>query len=358
MAANFSFGNITSPKRVEAFHKELISRDIAVYDIPIPRNVTDFPNIVRSYLMLRKLCYEKNYCLLHTQSPIGGVVSRLAAKKSRKKGMKVVYTAHGFHFFKGAAIFHWLFFYPVEKWLSAYTDTLITMNGEDYRRAKFFYAGQVCRLPGIGLHLEKYSADKKKRMQMRRKFGFKEHEFVILSVGQLSRRKNQKTMIHAMALLKETDARYVIAGLGECEKEYRKLISRLQLRQYVRLLGYWDDIPSLLQMADCFAFPSLQEGLPVSLMEAMAAGVPIICSRIRGNRDLIRDKIDGIMLDPYDAAGYAHAIRQFMNNHKLADDYRTQAGIRIREFSAKRVNSTMEKIYRQYLKSEQEENLL
>ena len=349
VAANFSFGNITSRKRVEAFRQEMIQLGIAVYHVPIPRHVTDFPNIVRSYCMIKKLCEENSYQLIHTQSPIGGVLTRLAAKCSRKCGSKVIYTAHGFHFYRGAPLYCWLLFYPIEKWLSAYTDTLITMNAEDEWRARRLYAKRVCRIPGIGLHLEDYWPDIEKRRKLRQKFGFREQDFVIISVGQLSRRKNQEVIIRAVAQLKQKHIRYVLVGLGEREKKYQKLAARLGLEKNICLTGYRSDVGALLQMADCFAFPSLQEGLPVALMEAMAAGVPVVCSRIRGNCDLVRDGIEGRLLQANDVQGFADAIRQIMEYPKLADRYRKYAAKRIEAFSAEQVNKKMRQIYGQYL---------
>ncbi|MCI9123323.1 MAG: glycosyltransferase family 4 protein [Eubacterium sp.] len=348
-AANFRFGNITSPKRVAQFRRELAERGIRVHDIPIPRRITDVRNIVRSYQVLKKLCAHNDYRLIHTQSPIGGAVIRLAARRSRKKGTKVIYTAHGFHFYQGAPLYRWMLFYPAEKWLSYYTDTLITINAEDYRRARRFHAGRLVRLPGIGICLEDFCPDAEKRKKLRRTFGFPEQDFVVLSVGQLSRRKNQEVMIRAMAMLKDRNVRYVIAGIGEQEPKYRALIQKLGLEATVFLAGYRDDIPDLLRMADCFVFPSRQEGLPVSLMEAMAAGVPVVCSRIRGNCDLVRDGIEGRVVRANDAAGFAAAVRQIMEQPKRAESYQKHARERVRGFSKQRVNAGMERIYRQSL---------
>lgn len=348
-AANFRFGNITSTKRVAEFRRELAARGIFVHELPIPRHITDIRNIIRSYQAVKKLCAHNDYRLIHTQSPIGGAVIRFAARKSRKKGTKVIYTAHGFHFYRGAPLYRWMLFYPVEKWLSYYTDTLITINAEDYWHARRFHAGRLVRLPGIGVHLEDFCPDAQIRRKLRRTFGFQEQDFVVLSVGQLSRRKNQEVMIRAMTMLKDCDVRYVIAGIGEQELKYQALIQKLGLEPYVFLAGYRGDIPDLLRMADCFVFPSRQEGLPVSLMEAMAAGVPVVCSRIRGNCDLVRDGVEGRVVKANDAAGFASAVRQIMEQPKLAESYQKHARERVRKFSRQRVNDRMERIYRQYL---------
>ncbi len=349
VAANFSFGNITSRERVRQYRMELQRMGVVAHSVPVPRKALDLANILRSYRMLKKLCQTTDYSLIHTQSPIGGAVLRLAAAPSRKKGCRIIYTAHGFHFYKGAPFLRWLLYYPVEKWLSAVTDTLITINAQDYRLAQSFFARQVCYVPGIGIHLADHCPDAEKRRRIRQAAGFRERDFVILSVGQLSRRKNQAVMIRALALLAKEHVHYVLAGLGGQAARYRRLARRLGVERNVHLLGYRDDIPDLLQMADCFAFPSRQEGLPVALMEAMAAKVPIVCSRIRGNCDLIRDGREGRLVDADDAAGFAEAVRQIMEQPQLAKRYAIHAQKQVRKFSAERVNAKMRQIYGQYL---------
>lgn len=346
VAANFSFGSITSAKRVKEFQRELMQKNIPVYDIPIPRRITDTSDMHKAYQMLRKLFMQNHYQLVHAQSPTGGALVRLAAAKNRKNGTRVLYTAHGFHFYQGAPLWNWLVYYTVEKWLARYTDTLITINAEDFKRAKKFRAGQVCYVPGIGVDLEKFQPSQEKREQLRQAFGFRRQDFVVINVGQLSKRKNQETLIRAMALISNTNIRCLLVGDGECRKKDEALIAELGLKKKVRMAGYQQDVCEILQMADCFVFPSLQEGLPAALMEAMAAGVPVVCSRIRGNRDLIRDGTDGMLVEPCDEKGLADAIIQMHAYPQLADKYRKNAKKRIGQFSRERVNRRMEQIYR------------
>ena len=346
VASNFEFGSITSQERVDAFRKELAQAGIKAYHIPIPRSIGDVGNIIRSYLQMKRLCKKQQYDIVHTQSPIGGVVARLAARKLRKSGTKVIYTAHGFHFYKGAPKQNWILFYPIEKYLSRDTDLLITINKEDYRRAQRFHAGKVCYVPGIGVDLERFADKTKDLDRLRQEFGLSEEDFVVLSVGQLSKRKNQETMIRAMAQIQDVHVKYIAVGLGECEEEDRKLIQDLGLEGQVILAGYRDDVDAFLQVADCFAFPSLQEGLPVSVMEAMAAGVPVVCSEIRGNTDLIADGVEGLLVEPEDVKGYARAVVKLKEHPDLAEEYRKRAFEKIEKFDVKRVHGKMQKIYR------------
>ena len=345
VAANFKEGNITSDERVREFRKELKQNGVKVIHVPIPRSIFRIKDILISYFQLKKLCGKENYALVHTQSPIGGVVARMAAASSRETGTRIIYTAHGFHFFQGAPLQNWLLFYPIEKLLSLCTDALITINREDYRRAKTFSAKEVRYVPGIGIDTKKISASRKDCLFIRKEFGFSEKDFIVISVGQLSKRKNQEVIIRAMAQIKDASIKYLLVGLGEKEAEYRELIKTLSLQDRVILAGYREDVPELLHMADVFVFPSLQEGLPVALMEAMAAGIPAVCGKIRGNMDLITHGIEGVLAEPEDSKAFAEAIVELKKNPDKAMFYRKNAKKKIRGFSVEVVAGGMREIY-------------
>ncbi len=345
VAANFKEGNITSDERVREFRKELKQNGVKVIHVPIPRSIFRIKDILISYFQLKKLCGKENYALVHTQSPIGGVVARMAAASSRETGTRIIYTAHGFHFFQGAPLQNWLLFYPIEKLLSLCTDALITINREDYRRAKTFSAKEVRYVPGIGIDTKKISASRKDCLFIRKEFGFSEKDFIVISVGQLSKRKNQEVIIRAMAQIKDASIKYLLVGLGEKEAEYRELIKTLSLQDRVILAGYREDVPELLHMADVFVFPSLQEGLPVALMEAMAAGIPAVCGKIRGNMDLITHGIEGVLAEPEDSKAFAEAIVELKKNPDKAMFYRKNAKKKIRGFSVEVVDGEMREIY-------------
>lgn len=345
VASNFAFGSITSQDRVEVFRQELETAGIFVHHVPIPRSIFDIKNIWSSYKQMRQLCEQEQYDIVHTQSPIGGVVARLAAKKLRKKGTTVIYTAHGFHFFSGAAKKNWILFYPIEKYLSRHTDVLITINQEDTNRAERFHAKKVCYVPGIGIDIEKFQQQPDSRTKLREDLGISENDFVLMSVGQLSKRKNQETIIRAMAQIPDKNVKYLIVGLGELEEADHKLSEDLGVRERVIFAGYRSDVNELLHAADCFVFPSLQEGLPVSLMEAMAAGVPVICSRIRGNTDLVTDGMEGVLVQAMDVEGYAEAIMEMKTQPLLRSKCCENARRKIQEFSIERVHEKMKQIY-------------
>ncbi len=340
--ANFSFGNTTSDERTKEFKEELENMGIKVYNVPIPRKITAIKEMISSYKKIKKVCSENNYDILHCHSPIGGVLARFAFKDFRKKGGKLIYTAHGFHFFKGAPIKNWIIFYPIEKFCSRYTDCLITINKEDYKRAKNFKAKEVKYVPGIGIDTKKIK-DIKKNRKILNEFNIKD-EVVLVSVGELSNRKNHKVILKALEKVKG-NFKYIICGQGAKKEELIKLSKELNFQEKVEFLGYRQDVKEILKASDIFCFPSKQEGLPVALMEAMASGLPVICSDIRGNKDLIEDKKGGYLLKFYDMDEYSIKIQELIENKVLREEMGNFNLEKIKDFDRKKVNTIMEEIY-------------
>lgn len=346
VACNFEDGSITSNKRVKEFKEELIGDGVKTYHIPIPRSIGKLSEIISSYKRVKKICEENNYKIVHCHSPIGGVVARLACRKTRKKGTKVIYTAHGFHFFKGSPLKNWIIFYPVERFCSRFTDCIITINQEDYKIANTkLRAKEVVYVPGIGIHVDEIqnlSVDKDK---LRNELGLNPKDFVIMSIGQISVRKNHKVVIEALTKIPEKKIKYVIVGFGELENELKDLVKKNNLEGRVIFTGYRKDAKELLYCADLFAFPSLQEGLPASLMEAMAVGIPIVASKIRGNTDLINDGENGYLYDYYDVKGFANGINDIYNSEELQTMMKEKNRQVIRNFDYLKVQEQMEKLF-------------
>ena len=340
--ANFSFGNTTSDERTKEFKKELEDMGIKVYNVPIPRKITAIKEMISSYKEIKEICKENKYDILHCHSPIGGVLARLAFKEFRKKGAKLIYTAHGFHFFKGAPIKNWLIFYPIEKLCARYTDCLITINKEDYKIAQKFKTKKVTYIPGIGIDTEKIKNIKRDR-EILNKFGIKD-EVVLVSVGELSDRKNHKVILEALEKI-EDDYIYIICGQGEKKEELVNLSKKLKIQNKVKFLGYRQDIKEILKASDIFCFPSKQEGLPVALMEAMASGLPVVCSNIRGNSDLIEEKKGGYLLEYNNSYEFLIKIHELINNDSLRKEMGEFNLEKIKDFDRKKVNNLMEEIY-------------
>jgi len=271
------------------------------YDIPFERLPWKRRNH-QSYQMLKKIIDEGNYDIIHCHTPVGAMIARLAALSARKKGTKVIYTAHGFHFFTGAPMLNWLLFYPVEWLLAPVTDVLITINREDHSRAlKKLHAKRIEYVPGVGIRTDKFRNLMIDREAKRRSLGYGEGDFLVLTVAEMTANKNHITILKALALLKSrgelNNIHYLICGRGEMWESLEESARVLGISDHVNFLGYRTDARELYKASDLFAFVSYREGLSVALMEAMSSGMAIVCTKIRGNTDLIEDRVSGIFTE-------------------------------------------------------------
>lgn len=273
----------------------------AYYNVPFER-VPWKPQNLKAYRMLKKLIRENEYDVIHCHTPVGAMITRLAAIGARKKGTKVVYTAHGFHFYQGAPLVNWLLYYPAEWLLAPLTDVLVTINREDYVFAqKHLKAKKIVYIPGVGVDREKFCPDPEARERKRRELGFSQEDFVLLTVAEMTKNKNHSTVLKALSLMKDREEfqhlTYLIAGRGDQWKKLEKEAKELGISDHVRFLGYRTDAADLYRASDVFVFVSFREGLPVAMMEAMSSGLPVVCTRIRGNADLVEDCVDGLFTE-------------------------------------------------------------
>ncbi|MEC0228028.1 glycosyltransferase family 4 protein [Paenibacillus alba] len=290
-------------------------------NIPIQRSPLQQANL-KAYAQLKSIINENHYDIIHCHTPMGGVLARLAARQARKKGTKVIYTAHGFHFCKGAPYLHWLVYYPLEKMLSYLTDCLITINEEDYRLAvkHRFRASRVEHVHGVGVNTERFKPveDSYKR-ELKMANGYQPDDILLFYAAEFNANKNQQMLIHALASAKEDapKVKLLLAGEGALKEQCRDLAEQLQVADRVEFLGYRSDIDQLLQMCDVAVASSLREGLPVNLMEAMASGLPIIASENRGHNELVRNGQNGWLIVPNDQAAMAERIKQVAHSQAL-----------------------------------------
>lgn len=369
------------------------------------------PGVRVSYRQLKELLEREEFDLIHCHMPMSAVVTRMAAQAVRKKtgrNVPVMYTAHGFHFYTGAPLVNWIY-YPIERFLARYTDRLILINQEDYNRAqKFPIRGRVEYTRGVGMRLEKYADcyktdygtgsslddDRKDRPAesqgkeagsvdgqeyrkketvsvdgqeaLREKYQIAPEHAVLISVGELTKRKNHIVMIEAMKELGDLPISYLICGSGPKEEELKKLVRENGLEKRVKFAGYVTEVPQLLRQADCFVFPSFQEGLPVAVMEAMAVGLPVIATRIRGITDLIEHTKGGYLVEDWEPENYAVKVRRMFEEREAKSSVRRQMrreqmGLwnreRIQEFALPVVEEKMRQIYQSVMEERKAENV-
>lgn len=343
VVCNFKSGSSCDDAEINELKLKLDDLGVTYTHIDFERSPFSFVNL-KAYRQLKKVFQECHYDLVHCHTPMGGVLGRLAAKKYRKSGTKVIYTAHGFHFFKGAPLKNWLLYYPVE-WLCAFwTDELITINKEDYARAqKHMHAKHVTYIPGVGVDLKKFSPNiytEEEIANARAELGVDTDEKMLLSVGELIPRKNHESVIRALAKLNNKKIKYFICGTGERKERLEKLIEELGLSENVRLLGYRTDISKLCDCADLFVFPSLQEGLPVALMEAIASKTAVICSDIRGNTDLVGEKA---LFEAENISQISEKINEYLCNDLSEEVERNYANLK--KYDIEKVVDEMKTLY-------------
>ena len=271
------------------------------------------PDNLKAYKQLKKLLAEEHYDVILCNTPMGSIVTRLAAKKTRKQGTKVIYMAHGFHFYKGSSKKAWLVFYPIEKYMAKKCDLLITINKEDYALAKekFSKRTKVAHIHGVGVDEKRYHpATPEEQLAMRRAEGLSPEDFVILCTGELNENKNQKTLISAAALLKDKipNLRVLLAGNGPKEQELRDQIQAEGLEGIVKLLGYRTDLEKVVPAVDLVVSCSKREGMPLNIIEAMLCKKPVVASHNRGHDELVQEGTTGVLLSPTDVSGFASAI--------------------------------------------------
>ncbi len=273
-----------------------------VYDIQFDRSPFSAKNIT-AYRQLKEIIDANSYEIIHCNTPMGGVITRLAARKARKTGTKVFYTAHGFHFYKGAPLKNWLFYYPVEKWLARHTDAIITITGEDCLMASKMLAAKVSHIHGVGVNpLRYFPVSEEEKMYMRREMGYPCETCILLCTGELNRNKNQTVVIKAFSevVKSRTDVKLLLAGNGPMEDELKRLAKGLCIENNVDFLGYRTDLEKFVQISDVIVSASLREGLGLNIVEAMMCGKPVVASFNRGHRELVREGETGFLFNPAD----------------------------------------------------------
>lgn len=322
-----------------------------VFEVSFSRSPYSFSN-VKAYFALKKVIENGNYDAVHCHTPMGAVVTRLAAKRMRKKGLKVIYTAHGFHFYNGASKKNWLLFYTVEKYLSKYTDALITINEEDYNCASNgnFKTGKIYKIHGVGVDVDKFTPlATNEKAKLRKSFGFSENDFLIIYPADFCYRKNQAMLLKAFARVskKYPNARLLLCGLDTESDELKNLAASLGAGSGVSFMGYRRDINELVGMSDVSVSSSRQEGLPVNIIEAMAMGNAVVATNVRGNNDLVKDGENGFLVESDNSEQMSHRLIELIENRELLEKFGNKGYSEVKKYSVENVNRELKEIYKE-----------
>lgn len=322
---------------------------VHMYDSHTYRSIFAVNDNLIAYKNLMDVLNQGGFDVIHCNTPIGGVIGRFCGKKAKVR--KIIYTAHGFHFYKGAPLINRNVLKWAEMIMAHWTDAIITMNSEDYESAQKFKlrkGGKVYYTPGVGIDTEMYQNVVIDRQGLRKVLGLQDTDIVCISMGDLIPRKNYSTAIKAVSKTSD-NIHYLICGRGAERENLEKFAEECGVRERIHFLGFRTDIKELLQAADIFLFTTLQEGMPRSMMEAMASGLPCIASKIRGNTDLLEDGVGGYLMNPNDVDGIADKIRVLSVDRKLREKMKQANLERIKGFDVKVVKKRIEEIYREVL---------
>ncbi len=309
-------------------------------------------NNLKAIKQLKKIIEEEKFDIIHTHTPMGSVVTRLAAKNARKKyHTRVIYTAHGLHFFKGAPLKNWIMFYPVEKYLSKYTDTLILINQEDYElcKRKFKKCKDIQYVPGVGIDEEKFNftMTEEEKLELRESLGLKKDDFVMIYPAEISKRKRQEWLINSISnLLKaNNNIHLLLPGQDSLNGKCQDLVKKINLEQQIHFLGYRKDIPRLLKISDLAVSSSNQEGLPVNIMEAMYVGLPIVATNCRGNRDLVQNGINGYLVEINNHVRFTNLIYDIFSCKNISEKFSYENNKKIKKFLLDKISISIFEIY-------------
>jgi len=319
---------------------------VKLYDAHTYRSITAFKDNKIAYDNLNKVIRENDVEVIHCNTPVGGMVGRFCGKKNKVK--KIIYTAHGFHFYKGAPLFNRTVLKWAEMLMARWTDAILTMNQEDYEAAKKFKlkkGGKVYFVHGVGITLKDFEGLSHLRNQKREELGLKEDDIMLISMGDLVPRKNYGAAIRAIAKANNPKLHYMICGKGAELENLQNLAKELGVEEQVHFLGFRTDVKELLTGADIFLFTTRQEGMPRSMMEAMATGLPCVASAIRGNVDLIENGVGGFTCQTDDVDGYAAAIERIVADPALRQTMRENNLEKIKQYDVNVVQQELREIY-------------
>lgn len=318
-----------------------------VYNVPFSRSPKSTDNI-KAYKQLKKIINEGHYDVIHCNTPMGGIVTRLAAKKARQNGTQVYYTAHGFHFYKGAPKKNWLIFYPIEKYFSRFTDKVITITREDYILARKKFHCDVERIHGVGVDEKRYyPVSEEIKNELKKKMGYTLNQKIILCVGELNKNKNQIMAINAMkdVLKKYPDVHLILAGNGPEKENLENAIKERNLEKNISLIGYVTNLQDYQHIADISVSCSKREGLPLNIVEAMLSGTPVVASLNRGHRELVQDEMNGFLIAVNDSKKLSERVNELFREIKKYQQIQACAKESAEKYGYMNVQKELYKIY-------------
>ena len=324
--------------------KTLLGED-KLYKVRLNRSPFKLSNF-KGLSDLKKIINSGEYDLIWTNEPVMGVMTRLASKKARKNGTKVLYMAHGFHFYKGAPKLNWIIYYPIEKIMSKHTDVIVTINKEDYSRALTFKTKSVKYIHGIGINTDRLKCSEGCN-SLREELNIDDKSIILLSIGELNDNKNQETALRAFAKINDDNLHYVLCGKGDKLEYLKTLAIKLGVENRTHFLGYRKDVVDICFQSNIYIMPSKREGLPVASLEAMYTGLPLITSNIRGLEDIMEDGVSGFTHNFNDVNGFANSIETLLKNTEMCKLMGENNKVKVESFCLKNTKNEVLEIVKE-----------
>lgn len=348
IACNFDYMNDTDVERTRKYTEHIKNDGIYIHNIRFARSPFSSKNI-KAYRELKRIIDSERFDLIHCHTPAVSFMTRVAARKARRQGTVVMYTCHGFHFHNSSSKKNWLLYYPAEKFLSRFCDYIVTINKEDFNRAKTFHCKNVRYIPSVGVDINRIKALKINKAEKRKEIGVPDEKILVISAGELIERKNHEVIIRALGKLQDPDIYYAIAGKGPLLDRLKQVASEVGISDRVLFLGFRTDVFELYHAADISAFPSKIEGLGLAGVEAMAAGIPLVSSNVHGILDYVIDGKTGYAVPPNDIDGFAAALEKLAHDPALRESMRQNCLDAVEPFELSNALNVMWNIYKEIL---------
>ena len=326
--------------------EKLNKLEVKYYNINFERNPVKI-NYLKVIRDIKNVYRKNNYDIVHVHTPIAAFLTRFALRKEK---VKIIYTAHGFHFYKGAPIINWILYYPLERIAAHWTDKLITINTEDFNRSKLFKLrdnGKTLLMHGVGITKEQYEVNKFDKEQYRKNINISKDDFVLLILADVNYNKNHIQIIKAMKLInkKDNNIKVICAGEGPLKEKLINKVKKMKLEDKISFLGFRSDVKELLHISDCIGLFSKREGLGKCLLEGMITGKSLIATDTRGPRELIEDNKNGFLVEIGDYKSTARAIERLSQDRKLRMDFYIESQDKLKKYLLNNVLEFIENVY-------------
>jgi glycosyltransferase involved in cell wall biosynthesis len=320
-----------------------------VWEVSWSRNPLDRRNLFAARRRVRDVVATQGYDLVHVHTPVAAFVTRLALRGLRRAGWpRVIYTAHGFHFYRGGPQPRSAAFRALEKLAGRWTDYLVVINREDEQSARRLVPPERVRyMPGIGVEVNRYgphAVSEDDVAQVRRELAVAPGDPLFLMVAEFTPGKRHRDALDAFARIARRDARLAFAGTGTLVEAMKRRATDLAIASRVHFLGLRRDIPAVMRAAVAVLLPSDREGLPRSVMESLSSSVPVVGTRIRGTADLVQEGC-GLLVPVGDTAALAGAMAWILDHPDEAREMGRRGRERMADYDVHKIIALHEALY-------------